>query len=127
MRRPWHNPPTSNMRTGTLRFYATCILGITPARWSITRHTAESFRKIPRSSNGLPTFATAQRNRRSDEKNHHSLDSTFVPCLGARGCACAASGAAKDGSSTGAHGKAAGKDRRGKDRRGKEGGCKETD
>jgi tetratricopeptide (TPR) repeat protein len=59
----------SNMRTGALRFCATCISGITRARWSITRRTAGSFRTTPRSSSGLPTFATAQENRRSDEED----------------------------------------------------------
>src|SRR5436853_231475 len=44
MRRPSHSPLTSNMRTGTLPFCATCISAITPARWSITRRTAGSFR-----------------------------------------------------------------------------------
>jgi len=28
MRRPWHSSPTFNMRTGTLRFCATCISGL---------------------------------------------------------------------------------------------------
>jgi len=35
MRRPSHSPPTSPMRTGILRFCATCISEITPARWRI--------------------------------------------------------------------------------------------
>src|SRR5258708_20965454 len=68
MRRPWHSPPTSNMRTGTLRFCATCISEITHARWSITKRIAGSFRMTPKSSNGLPTFAIAQKNRRGDEE-----------------------------------------------------------
>src|SRR5215471_1965130 len=122
MRRPWHNPPTSHMRTGTLRFCATCISGITRARWSITRRTAGSFRTTPRSSSGLLTFATAQKNRSSDEEDLHSLDFAWGPGLGARRCTRAASSAAKDGSSTGKDQKAASKDRRGK-----EGGGKETD
>jgi len=69
MRRPSHSPPTSPMRTGILRFCATCISEITPARWRITRRTAGSFRMTPKSSNGLPTFAIAQKNRRGDEQN----------------------------------------------------------
>src|SRR5262245_50105238 len=121
-RRPSHSPPTSNMHTGTLRFSATCISGITRARWSITRRTAGSFRTTPRSSSGLPTFATAQKNRRSDEEDWHSLDFAWDPRLGARGCTRAASGPAKNGSSTGTDRKGSGKDRRGK-----EGGGQETD
>jgi len=59
----------SSMPTGTLRFCATCISGITPARWSITRRTAGSSRVTPRSSSGLPIFVTAQKNGRSDEED----------------------------------------------------------
>jgi len=50
---------------------------------SITRHTVESFRKIPTSSSGLPTFATAQRNRRSHEEHYRSLDLAWAPCVDA--------------------------------------------
>src|SRR5712664_2701386 len=64
-----HSPATSNTRTRTLRFCATCISGITTSRWSITRRTAGSFRTTPRSSSGLPTFATAQKNERGDEED----------------------------------------------------------
>src|SRR5215470_16677124 len=127
MRRPWHNPPTSHMRIGTLRFCATCISGITLARWSITRRTAGSFRTTPTSSSGLPTFVAAQKNWRSGDGNYHSLDFAWGPCLDARGCTCAASSAAKDGSSTGTDRKVAREDTRGKEGGGKEGGGKETD
>src|SRR5215470_14851857 len=123
MRRPWHSPPTSNMPTGTLRFCATCISATTRALWSITRRTAGSFRTTPTSSSGLPTFATAQRNRRSNEEDYRPLDFAWGPCLGAHGCARTASSATKEESSTRKDGKAAGKDRRSKEG----GGGKETD
>src|SRR5262249_16320944 len=122
MRRPWHSPPTSSMRTGTLRFCATCILGITHARWSITMRTAGSFRTTPKSSSGLPTFVTTQKNRRSGDGKDHSLDFAWGPCPHTGGCACAASSAGEGGSSTGTDRKVARQDTRGK-----RGGGKETD
>src|SRR5215831_10491760 len=126
MRRPWHNPPTSHMRTGTLRFCATCILGIIRARWSITRRTAGSFRTTPKSSSGLPTFATAQKNWRSHDEDQHALDFAWGPCLSAQGCTRAASCTAKDGSSEKANRKATGKERRDQEGRGEKGGREET-
>src|SRR2546429_403470 len=127
MRRPSHSPLTSNMRTGTLPFCATCISAITPARWSITRRTAGSFRTTQTSSSGLLIFATAQRNRRSHEKNYHSLDFSWSPWLSACGCTRAASSAAKDESSTGTGRKITGKDARAKEGGRKEGGGEDTD
>jgi hypothetical protein len=65
-------------------------LGDTSARWSITRRTAGSFRTTPRSSNGLPTFATAEAKRRSDEAERIARMLLAVLCLGAHGCSRAA-------------------------------------
>src|SRR5439155_16696932 len=127
MRRPSHSPLTSNMRTGTLPFCATCISAITPARWSITRRTAGSFRTTQTSSSGLLIFATAQRKRRSHEKDYHSLDFAWSPWPSARGCTRAASSAAKDESSTGTGRKTTGKDSRAKEGGRKEGGGEDTD
>jgi predicted Zn-dependent protease len=55
---------------------ASYILGITNARWSITKRTAGSFRTIPRSANGLATFTTARAGRRNNEPK-------FVLCAAA--------------------------------------------
>src|SRR5258708_30450404 len=122
MRRLSQRSLTSHMRTGILRLCETCVSEIAPAGWGITRRIAGSFRMTPKSSNGLPTFAIAQKNRRGDEEDYRSLDFVWGTCLDARGCTRAASSAAKDESSTGKDRKAAAKERRGKERGGKRGG-----
>jgi len=112
-RRPWHSPAISNMRTGTLRFCATCISGITPARWSITSIQSNRSGRYRRRQVDC-RHSQPRKKQENHEEHYRSLDLAWAPCVDARGCNGAASSAAKDGSSTGTHGKAAGKDRRAK-------------
>src|SRR5207244_4325594 len=111
---------TFTMRIETLPFCATYISGITSARWSITKHTADSFRMTPKSSNGLPTFATAETERRSHEGRLAARVAAGDGCRRPDGQKARGrtrrrcrQGAGKDRSSQGTEGRSAGKNESG--------------